>query len=220
MAQGIPGDQPPMVPEYQSPIGPGDLPSIPGDQLPVGPGYQSVCQSGYHFDSNAGTCVPDSQEVGHPTSGPSCALPNTKPEPSTSGKLTNLNEGQTLSKEQVETASNSPLPTGSSCPPGMAYYITPTLGTQYWVWYNGQWTTGPSAVFRFMPTTTLIYNDQAQFLFGYELDPTGKVTWRNWGYRWSGYIPNGFVGLVQGWHVEAIWGSKSGWSNILYIYVW
>ena len=264
MAQDIPGYQSPMVPEGQppvptglSPIGPGYPPhpaaicqtgyhfdpnagtcvpdSQPTQVCQAGYHFDSnagtcvpdsqptqVCQAGYHFDSNAGTCVPDSQapQVGHPATGPSYTLPNVKPDASTSGELTNLNAfgGQTLSKEQVETASNSTI--GSSCKPGLLCYIPPTLGVQYWVWYNWQWTTGPAAEFRFKRMNTLIYNDQSQYLYGYEMDPNGLVTWRNWGYRWPGYLPNWFRGDVPGWYTEAIWGSQSNWSNILYIYVW
>jgi hypothetical protein len=37
---------------------------------------------------------------------------------------------------------------------------------------------------------------------------------------YSGYYNRIFLGDATGWHQVAVWGSQSGWSNVLWIYVW
>jgi hypothetical protein len=100
----------------------------------------------------------------------------------------------------------------------MAYYAT--SGMQLWVRYNGAWSTGPAAVYYNGRTNMLTDNDQYQRIWSWEEYPDGSARWRDWGYRMPGYFSGWFIGDVRGWHYLAMWGSNSGWSNVVPIYVW
>jgi hypothetical protein len=99
----------------------------------------------------------------------------------------------------------------------MAYLIT---GLEQWALYNGQWTKDSSAVNYYGRMNILVNNDQGQYIWSYEQYPNGYVDWHNWGYWWPGYYNRIFLGDAPGWHQIAVWGSQSGWSNVLWIYVW
>jgi hypothetical protein len=95
-----------------------------------------------------------------------------------------------------------------------------TSGLQIWVRYNGMWTTSPASVFLWRSTSILSYNDQSQRIWSWEGYPRGRQVWRDLGYRMPGYFHGRFTGDERGWHRLAMWGSRSGWSNVLWIYVW
>ncbi len=99
----------------------------------------------------------------------------------------------------------------------MAYLVT---GLEQWALYNGQWTKNPSAVNYYGRMNLLVNNDQSQYLWSYEKYPNGYEDWHDWGYLYSGYYNRIFLGDATGWHQVAVWGDKSGWSNVLWIYVW
>jgi len=92
-------------------------------------------------------------------------------------------------------------------------------GLQIQTWYNGMWTTGPASVFFWRSTSILSNNDQAQTIWFWEGYPSGQQVWKNMGYRMPGYFHGRFTGDSRGWHKLAIWGSRSGWSNVVWIYV-
>ncbi|MDM7913614.1 MAG: hypothetical protein QUS09_11010 [Methanotrichaceae archaeon] len=99
----------------------------------------------------------------------------------------------------------------------MAYLVT---GLEQWALYNGQWTKNPSAVSYYGRMNLLVNNDQSQYVWSYEKYPNGYEDWHNWGYLYPGYYNRIFLGDAVGWHQVAVWGNKSGWGNVLWIYVW
>ncbi len=90
----------------------------------------------------------------------------------------------------------------------------------FWVQYGPAWGL-KSAVYLGNTVRTAIYNDQYQYLYWVEIYPDGK--WRYWGlgYHNSGWIMRyRFLGDAPGWHKIFIYGSKSGYSNPIWVYVW
>ena len=223
MAQ--PGGQQPMVP-----VGPACQVGYHFDYnthtcIPDSPTPQT-CQVGYHFDYNTNTCVPDSPtpQGNHPATGPATSQPTGTPSASTGKVLSSFGEGQELTSNEVVAAFGSePQKTNANSPQeanANSFQLIGPLGIQYWAFYNGFWTQGPSAVWFGQQMNTPVYNDQAQNIWGYELYPNSVPKWYYWGYRMPGYINSFFFGDMRGWHECAIWGDKSGWSNVLWIYVW
>ncbi len=158
---------------------------------------------------------------GHPSSGPSLSgQPQYAPSASTGKVASNLGEGQTVSEKQVMMVGGEPSGTKSTSGGQqklMAYYVG---GLQQWALYNGYWTNGPSAVNYYGRMNVLVDNDQGQYIWSYEKYPYGQEYWKSWGYWGPGYHNTWFLGDATGWHAIAVWGSQSGWSNVLWIYVW
>jgi hypothetical protein len=119
----------------------------------------------------------------------------------------NYAEGQVLSQQEVSSGGT------------MAYYMA-TTGLQVWTRYNGVWTTDSASIFYYRSTSLLSYNDQSQRVWSWERYPNGQVVWHNLGYRMPGYFHGRFIGDAHGWHELAMWGSRAGWSNVVWIYVW
>jgi hypothetical protein len=183
-------------------------PPIPNpDNLPYGPG---------------GASSPEGQSgISHPTTGPDSAQPLSAPTASTVMAETSLQNGQAISSEQVSQLGGG-LEPSSSMSKSMAYSYTyvGSNAIQQWVLYNGYWTAGPSSVYYNDVMNTVVNNDQYQYIWSYEKYPGGFVDWQSWGYWTPGYHNTYFRGDMHGWHQVAIWGSNSGWSNVLWIYVW
>ncbi len=93
-------------------------------------------------------------------------------------------------------------------------------GLQQWIYYCGRWTGGPAAFWYGQRTNTIIRNDQYQSIWSYEKYPNGWVDWKYWGYWQPGYHHAWFGADAKGWHQIAVWGSRSGWSNPIWVYVW
>jgi hypothetical protein len=154
----------------------------------------------------------------HPSVGPISSQPLSAPSGSNTEAL-NFAEGQALSQQEV--FSSGMMATGSgtaSADRSMAFMMV--SGLQIWTRYNGMWTTDPASVFFWRSTSILSNNDQAQTVWSWERYPNGQQSWRNWGYRMPGYFHGRFIGDARGWHELAMWGSRSGWSNVVWIYVW
>lgn len=157
--------------------------------------------------------------VNHPSGGPSSGeQPQYTPSASTGKVVENLGQGQAVSQQQLAQLGGEPASAKTSTGGKlMAYLVT---GLEQWAYYNGQWTKDPSAVYYNGRMNILVNNDQGQYIWSYELYPNGYVDWHNWGYWWPGYYNRIFIGDASGWHQIAVWGSQSGWSNVLWIYVW
>jgi hypothetical protein len=181
------------------PVPPGEPPQYPGPQAGPGP---SAGQG------------PGGAAGGHPTSGPQSSEPISAPTAS-STKALNFGQGETLTQQEVLASGNMEAKGGGQI---KAYALI--SGLQQWVYYNGVWTTDPAAVYYYGSTSMLTYNDQAQNIWSWEKYPNGAQYWQNWGYRMPGYIHSRFLGDAHGWHQLAMWGSQSGWSNVIWIYVW
>ena len=153
--------------------------------------------------------------------------PRTLPQASSGNMATNLVQGQKLSLQEVAniggTVSSGASSSGdNSGDSGVKRLMLVGSGPQiqYWALYNGQWTKGPSAIYYNQQINTIYYNDQGQYLWSYEKYPNGYVDWQYLGYMYQGYYNMWFFGDARGYHQTAIWGSNSGWSNVLWIYVW
>ncbi|KQC16048.1 MAG: hypothetical protein APR56_00540 [Methanosaeta sp. SDB] len=101
-----------------------------------------------------------------------------------------------------------------------AYYGGYYGGLQHWIYYCGRWTYGPAAMWLGQQTNTIIRNNQYQYVWYYDKYPSGYQQWKYEGYRYPGYFGTNFLADQRGWHQIAVWGSRSGWSNPIWIYVW
>ena len=66
----------------------------------------------------------------------------------------------------------------------------------------------------------LLYNDQYQWISTEETYPSGWVDKKDWGWRNSGYHYFRFIGDTVGWHRIIAVGSRTGQSNVIWVYVW
>jgi hypothetical protein len=199
------------------PSGPDDF----GQNYPTDPNYPGQDYPGQNYPGYPGPqsdTVPSSgQNVNdgeHPSVGPSSSQPLSTPSGSNTEALSYA-EGQSLSQQEISASGG--FGGGES---GTKAYMMMVTGLQVWTRYNGAWTLDPASVFFWRSTSILSYNDQAQTVWSWEKYPNGQQIWRNLGYRMSGYFHGRFTGDARGWHELAMWGSRSGWSNVVWIYVW
>jgi len=209
IAQPLPGPYTPY-PGPDTPPGPDfpSGPSFPGMDYPGGPQFPGT-QPGPGPSSGQG-----GSDGGHPASGPQSYQPTSTPSASTTQAL-DFGQGETLSQQEV-FASGGMESTGD----GQMRAYAMISGLQQWVYYNGAWTTNSAGVYFYGSTSMLTYNDQGQTLWSWEKYPNGQQYWQNWGYRMPGYVHSRFIGDARGWHQLAMWGTQSGWSNVIWIYVW
>jgi len=225
LAQPVPDGQYPSGPDYLNPNYPSDpnylgqdypdYPNYPGQNFPSGPTdpYYPEPQPG-----SATTPGTGSGDGGHPSTGPSSSQPLSAPSGSNTEALSYA-EGQSLSQQEVFSSGMMASGSGTdSKSRSVSFMMVP--GLQTWTRYNGVWTKDPASVFFWRSTSILSNNDQAQTVWSWERYPNGQQSWRNWGYRMPGYFYGRFFGDARGWHQLAMWGSRSGWSNVVWIYVW
>lgn len=93
-------------------------------------------------------------------------------------------------------------------------------GLHLYILYKGAWVDTQAGIYQGQWTRLLLWNDRPQNLWLYEGYPDGSYRWYSLGYRWTGYYNAWFYADVVGWHVLAAWGDKSGWSNVVFIYIW
>jgi hypothetical protein len=208
LAQPVPYDQNPSGPDWPSdPNYPGpDYPGYPTDPYNPGPHQGPVTVPG------------SGSNEGHPSEGPSSSEPLSAPSGSNTEAL-NYAEGESLSLQEVSSSGMMASGSGSSSSAYRSMDFMMVSGLQVWTRYNGMWTTGPASVFFWRSTSILSYNDQAQTVWSWEGYPRGRQVWRSLGYRMPGYFHGRFTGDERGWHRLAMWGSRSGWSNVVWIYV-
>ena len=101
-------------------------------------------------------------------------------------------------------------------PPALAIVSGPRL----WIRYNGRWTMNSAAIYQGDWTYMLLYNDQYQWISTEETYPSGWVDKKDWGWRNSGYHYFRFIGDTVGWHRIIAVGSRTGQSNVIWVYVW
>ncbi len=220
LAQPDPYEEYPSGPDYLGPSYPYDpnyqeqgYPDYPSDPYSQGPQQGPATIPGS-----------SSSDSGHPSDGPDSMQPLSAPSGSSTEAL-NYAEGQSLSQQEVSSsgmmASGSEMMASGSgmatADRAMAFMMV--SGSQIWTRYNGMWTTGPASVFFWRSTSILSNNDQAQTIWFWEGYPSGQQVWKNMGYRMPGYFHGRFIGDSRGWHRLAMWGSRSGWSNVVWIYV-
>jgi hypothetical protein len=203
--QSLPGGLPSYANGWPSSLD--GLPPYP-DGLPPYPDGLPPYPDGWPSSPDGLPSYPDGgpSEGGHPATGPVGSSPSSAPPDSTTGAL-GYAQGQELTQRDIQV-------TGGAL---MAHAIIARL--QLWVYYDGAWTPGPAAVHYWRSTSTATYNDQSQYIWSWELYPGGRQVWKGWGYRMAGYIHGRFTGDMRGWHQLAMWGSRSGWSNSVWIYV-
>lgn len=167
----------------------------------------------------------------HPAQGPQAEIPASKPSANTGNVVVTPGEKQVLASQDIMASFGSEPSSesdGSSDQSGYAnahYYLSPPSpapptpsGIKIWAFYNGIWTMGPSAVLQYQEMNLLVKNNQWQSLWGY--DSNSFPQWTFWGSMGPGFIPSTFYADTKGWHKCAIWGSTSGFSNALWIFVW
>jgi hypothetical protein len=186
------------------------------EQYPPYPPGQGNYPSGQGNQAGQGSQNNQGASADHPTTGPQSQQPDYTPSASTGKVAENYGQGQSLTSEQVTQLGGET--TGTKA--GGQYQAYLVMGLEQWALYNGQWTKEPAAVYYNGKMNLLVYNDREQYLWSYEKYPNGYVDWRNWGYLYSGYYNRIFLGDAPGWHQIAVWGDQSGWSNVLWIYVY
>jgi hypothetical protein len=93
-------------------------------------------------------------------------------------------------------------------------------GLKHLIYYCGGWTYGPAALWYGQQTNTITQNYQYQHVWYYDRYPDGHEQWNYGGYWYPGPHFGYFRADQRGWHQIAIWGSRSGWSNPIWVYVW
>jgi len=183
-----------------------------GQYLPDGGSYfpdggQYFPDEGQYFP-DVGPYLPDNGSASqdeHPVTGPIGSPPSSEPDSST--EALSYTDGQELTQQDMQNIGGAML----------AYALKP--GLRLWVRCDGRWTLRPTAACYLESTSTLTYNDQPQYIWSWEMYPKGRQVWKQWGYKNAGFIHCRFTGAMRGWHQLAMWGSKSGWSNSVWISV-
>jgi hypothetical protein len=153
---------------------------------------------------------------GPPSGEPTATMPAGGPEPSytpsaSSGEAEfDLSQGETLTRSRASSIGGS---TALATMPGMP-------GLQTLILYNGAWSMDASAFLLGQRTYLLVNNDQTQWLWSYERYPDGRGEWISIGYMYPGYFSGWYEAVEPGWHQLAVYGETTGWSNLLWIYVW
>lgn len=215
----------PSIPTYD----PGGMPSIAPF---IGPSNPSNSSSSAGPNNESGT----SEGSDHPAQVPQAEIPAFKPSANTGNVVATFGEKQVLESQDIVASFGSEPQSESNVASDQAQYANGLSSNQYysyspqllsppkpsgirmWALYNGIWTTGPSAVMQFQEMNLIVKNDKWQYLWGY--DSNSLPQWTFWGYMGPGFIPSTFYADTKGWHMCAIWGSVSGFSNTLPIYVW
>jgi hypothetical protein len=157
--------------------------------------------------------LPESLISGPPSGEPTDTMPAAGPQPSytppaSSGEAeTDLTEGEILTYSRASSIG------GSSA-------LATMPGLQALILYNGAWSMDASAFRLGQRTNLLVNNDQPQWLWSYERYPDGRGEWISIGYVYEGYINGWYEAVEPGWHQLAVYGEMTGWSNVLWIYVW
>ena len=149
------------------------------------------------------------------------APPQTAPQVSTDHVASDFGQGEPLSQEQVLSAGEfSESDTGLLGATGAVGATGTGFGAiRYWALYDGMWSYGPVALHYGQRTNMIVSNDQPQSIWSYEKYPGGYEVWKHWGYWHSGDYNTWFSGDAMGWHMVAIYGDGSGWSNPIWINV-
>ncbi|MGC9514053.1 pYEATS domain-containing protein [Methanocrinis sp.] len=153
---------------------------------------------------------------GPPSGEPTATMPAAGPEPSytpsaSSGEAeADLSQGETLTRSRASSIGGS---SALATIPGMP-------GLQAFILYNGAWSMNPSGFWPGQRTNLLLDNDRPQQLWSYEIFPDGRDEWISIGYVAEGYINGWYEAVEPGWHQLAVYGEMTGWSNVLWIYVW
>jgi hypothetical protein len=179
---------------------------------PNGPGQEDMPDGMFAAATNTGT--DNAPTATRPEAG---AQPQTPPEASTGETASELEQGQPLTREQVSSFGQVEE-TGTAMATGLVGGTAPA-GLQYRVLYDGYWSYGPAAVYSDQQINMLVSIDQPQTIWSYEEYPGGHEVWTEWGYWYPGDYNTWFYGDAEGWHLVAIYGENSGWSNGVWIYV-
>jgi hypothetical protein len=192
-------------------------PSYPSNQQGNYPSYQETYPSGQDtYPSSQEDQTGQESNAEHPSTGPASQQPDYTPSASTGKVAENYGQGQSLTKEQATQLGGET--TGTQA--GGQYQAFLVTGLELWGLYNNYWTKEPIGIYYNGKINLLVYNDQNQYIWTYEKYPNGKEYWYDWGYLYPGYYNRIFLGDAPGWHEIAVWGDNSGYSNVLYIYVW
>jgi hypothetical protein len=177
-----------------------------------------------------------SSELEHPAQGPQAEIPASEPSANTGNVVPAFGEKQVLVSQDIvayfgsepQSASvvasdQAPYANDLSFNPYYSYssrfLSSPKFsGIKMWALYNRIWTMEPSAAMQFQEMNLLVKNNRLQNLWGY--DSNSLPQWTFWGYMGPGFIPSAFYADTKGWHMCSIWGSVSGFSNTLPIFVW
>ncbi|HPJ85160.1 MAG TPA: hypothetical protein PLY09_10430 [Methanothrix sp.] len=147
------------------------------------------------------------------------STPTTDLAASTGATASNLGQGEPITESQMMSAGS--IEGGARDLLGAtgtgAVGATGFGGINYWVLYNGAWSYGPAAIYHGQRTNCVVSNSQAQNIWSYEEYPGGYEVWNYWGYWRPSNYNTWFSGDANGWHLIAIYGDVSGWSNPIWI---
>jgi hypothetical protein len=197
-----PSYYPSYYPDYNPGYNPGYYPDYPTPQ-PTYPTPQPTTAPGHP------TTLPSYLDPGTPRSIPSEA-PTSKSKPYDCGL-----------KMIAEPSTSHAISGGYSTFYQNVAVVLPSRGLHIWIrspW--GGWVDNAPVSMRYGTwVQCLTRNDQTQTIWAFERYPGGWPVWQNWGFKWPGYSNWWFGADARGWHTLAMWGSRTGWSNVIYVYV-
>jgi hypothetical protein len=169
-------------------------------------------------------------DLDHPSSAPEEQPPVNTPSLNTGKAITNLANGQILQTQDVVAAFGSEPQDSVSTESDQAIsiypsgsravypaYIPPTNKIQFFAFYKNKWTMKNSALSMGHLMNLIVVNNRKQHLWAYDSNTWTK--WQDLGKCNKGLVSLQFLADTSGWHHCIIWGSKSGWSNSLWIWV-
>jgi hypothetical protein len=162
----------------------------------------SAGSSGEASTNSAGSTSPDWMSSGDTTS--SSTFGNNPPSASSGQSYPYLFHGQNPSLGELSRIGGN---------------IPAQKGLQFYILYNNLWSQEYTSYWFGYTTNTLLYNDIPQYITIYEKYPDGQITRNDLGYINKGYFPGWFEADTKGVHELRVWGSQSGWSNTLTIYI-
>jgi hypothetical protein len=146
------------------------------------------------------------------------SAPSTTFAASTGATASNLGQGEPITESQMMSVGSLEGETsGLVGATGTSVGATGYGGISYWALYNGAWSRGPAAIYHGQRTNCVVSNSQGQNIWSYEKYPGGYEVWKYWGFWRSGNYNTWFSGDANGWHLIAIYGDSSGWSNPIWI---
>lgn len=196
----------------------------PDEMLPGGGPAEFGPDAGMPLEMPSGPISPGGPEAGtdaaptttRPKAG---AAPTTELAASTGTTASNLGQGEPITESQMMSVGSIKGETSGLVGATGTGVVGATGfgGINYWVLYNGAWSYGPAAIFYGQSTNCVVSNGQNQNIWSYEKYPGGYEVWKYWG-RWRpGNYNTWFSGDANGWHLIAIYGDVSGWSNPIWI---
>jgi hypothetical protein len=187
-----------------------------------------ACGPGCQFDPDINECVCNTEFTTEPVSASSSSK-----EQGLTGDNIAAPASIIISTNMPHESVNIPSPSAGQSYPYLFHGQQPSMeelreiggdiyfpdGIQLYILYNDRWCQDGTSYWSYEKANMMFYSDQPQYIVMYERYPNGQIQKNDIGYVDSGYNAGMFMADSKGLHTLAVWGSRSGWSNQLQIYV-